>query len=142
MGSEAETKAALAAGYKNGTSISKNAHKWALQADIKARVRELRMPAIQRAEEQAAASTEWAISRLRSIADAPDIEPKASDQISAIALIAKLMGWLGPERFEHSGPDGRPIASAVLTADVSDLERARALADFLARMRASTPQAA
>lgn len=133
-------QAGIEAGYRfpQSRSFAPNCRKRAQRADVKARVQELLAPGIARSEREIEATVEWAIGKLRSIADYDGIVPKASEQISAIALIAKLKNWLAPERFEHSGPDGQPIT----TADVSDMERAKALADFIARTRATVRPAA
>jgi len=125
--------------HTSGKSFAPNCRKRAQRGDVKARVAELLQPAVAKAEQQIEATVEWAIAKLKAIVDYEDAIPKTSDQISAVALIAKLQNWsIAPDRHEHSGPDGTPIA----TADVSDIERAKALANFIARTKATAQQAA
>jgi hypothetical protein len=138
----AMTEAGIEAGYPNPSSRSfaPNCRKRAQRPDVKNRIAELMAPGIEKSEREIEATVEWAIGKLKSIADFETIVPKASDQIAAIALIAKIKNWpVAPERHEHSGIAGAPIE----TADVSDRERALAVAHFIARTRATLrPEAA
>jgi len=138
---DATTRAGIEAGYPNPSSKSfaPNCRKRSQRPDVKARVAELMAPGIERAEQEIEATVEWAVGKLVKIVEYEDAIPKTSDQIAALRFIGDLLKWpLAPQRHEHSGPNGEPIA----TADVSDVERAKALANFIARTRATLPQQA
>lgn len=139
---DATTRAGIEAGYPHpeSRSFGPNCRKRSQRADVKARIAELMAPGIERAEREIGATVEWAIGKLVKIVEYGDAIPKTSDQIAAIQLIGRMKNWQGAaERHEHSGPNGEPIA----TADVSDVERAKALANFIARTRATIrPEAA
>ena len=112
-------------------SFAKNASKRARCPDIKRRVAELRAPGVQRAEHGVQVTREWMLEKLYRIAnpDLPRSKIKVSDQIAAVRVTAQITGDLAPEKHEVGGPDGGPI-------EVSDKARARALAGFMARIRA------
>jgi hypothetical protein len=139
---DAAVRAGIEANYpsQGGRSFAPNCRKRANRPDVKARVAELLKPGLEQAEKEIEITVEWAIGKLAKIVEYGDAIPKTSDQIAAIQLIGRMKNWAGAaERHEHSGPNGEPIA----TADVSDVERAKALANFIARTRATTrPEAA
>lgn len=113
-GRQAETKAATAAGY-SGSSLAKNAHKWAQQASIKRRLGELMERAVERSDHAIGVTVDWAIGKLKNIVDFDDAIPKTSDQIAAVALIAKLSNWkMAADKHEHAGPDGQPIVPLIV----------------------------
>lgn len=102
--SRAAVQAGEAAGYPNpkGKSFAPNCRKRAQRKDVKARIAELHAPALERAEQATGASIEWAATKLFNIAD-PDLGDDAievSHQIKAIEVLAKLKGWMAPERHE------------------------------------------
>ena len=123
-------EAARTAGYRAARSFASNARKRAGRRDVKARVRELQAPAVAKVMERIDLSVEWTLERLAKIAatELPSAEIKASDVIAAHKLIAQIKGYLAPEKHEHGGPDGGPIV-------FTDVERARALAAFIAKTR-------
>jgi len=97
--------AARLAGYKgSGKTFAANARKACNRPDVKARVRELRAPALARVQEQINISAAWAAQKLAAMAnhDLPMDEIKASDQVMALRLLAQMNGWLAPEKVEHS----------------------------------------
>src|SRR6185437_1634288 len=97
--------AARFAGYKgSGKTFAANARKACNRPDVKARVRELRAPALARVQEQINISAAWAAQKLAAMAnhDLPMDEIKASDQVMALRLLAQMNGWLAPEKVEHS----------------------------------------
>jgi phage terminase small subunit len=125
--------AAKLAGYPQGSSFAANARKRAQRADVKARVAELRAPAIAKVQAVIDLSVEGQLQSLAKIAyafDQDDVKP--SDAVAAHRLIAQIRGNLAPEKHEHTGRDGEPIK----TADYTDIERAKALANFIAKTRA------
>lgn len=136
---EAADEAAKTAGY-GGQSRAPNARKRAQRGDVKARLRELMTPGIAESERQIAVDVEWAVERLAGIANVELDEEliKAADVIGAIRLVAQIKDWLAPDKHEHSGRDGGPIR----TADFTDIERAKALAVFIARTRQANEQKA
>jgi hypothetical protein len=103
--SAAAKQAGQVAGYPNpkGKSFAPNCRKRAQRKDVKARVAEILAPALKRADDATGATVEWAATKLFNIAD-PDLGPDSittPDQIRAIDLLAKLRGWMAPERHDH-----------------------------------------
>lgn len=126
--SRAADEAAKTAGY-GGSSRAPNARKRAQRLDVKARMVELAAPQQEAREDEIAQDCDAVRKRLYGIVAVP-IEPekvKVADQIGAANLLARMEGWMAPERREHSGPNGAPIAI------VSDAERVQALQQFIAR---------
>jgi hypothetical protein len=71
---------------------------------VKARMKELAAPAQQQSESEVVATVEDANRKLGAIAGVP-FNPecvKPSDQIAAMALKARINGWLAPEKRELS----------------------------------------
>ena len=129
-------EAARIAKYPNGTSFAANARKRAQRADVKARVAELRAPALEKVKKDIEISVEWAAKKLAAIADfdlGAEIT-KVSDQIAAINLLAKINGWMAPEKSELSGKNGGPIG----VSNISDMDRAIALAALIAKVKTKT----
>jgi len=98
-------EAARLAGYKgNGKTFAANARKACNRSDVKARIAELRAPALEKVQEQIDINITWANQKLATMAnhelDASEI--KATDQIAALRLLAQIHGWLAPEKIEHS----------------------------------------
>lgn len=107
--SRAAVEAGIAAGYPNpkSKSFAPNCRKRAQRKDVKARIAEILAPALKRAEDATGATVEWAATKLFNIAD-PDLgleAIKTPDQIAAITLLAKLRGWMAPEKREHEVGD-------------------------------------
>ena len=97
--SKAADTAAEVAGY-TGVSRAPNARKRANRSDVKARLAELGAPQSEREAERIAATKEWAIARLASIAN-PDLgerKIKVSDQIAALKALAEIEGWKAAEK--------------------------------------------
>ena len=126
-------EAARIAKYPHGSSFDANARKRAQRADVKARVAELQAPALERVKQHIDISIEWAAGKLAGIAgfDLGSSKTKVSDQIAAINLLAKMYGWMAPEKSELTGKDGGPIG----LNDHSDMERAKALAALIAKVK-------
>lgn len=99
------TEAARLAGYKgSGKTFAANARKACNRPDVKARIAQLRAPAMAKAQELVGISAEWATQRLATMAN-HEIDTdglKATDQIAALKLLAQMHGWLAPEKVEHS----------------------------------------
>lgn len=97
--------AARIAGYKgSGKTFAANARKACNRSDVKARVAELRAPALAKLQEKIDVTIDWASQKLATMANHeldPD-EIKATDQIGALRLLAQMYGWLAPEKIEHS----------------------------------------
>lgn len=55
------------------------------------------------------------------------IRMKLHDRIGALGLMARIAGWAAPTKSEITGKDGEPLMP------ISDADRARALAAFLAK---------
>lgn len=53
---------------------------------------------------------------------AEDVSQKAKDRISALSFIGKLQGWEAARKFEHSGPNGGPIALQVAALSDDELD--------------------
>ncbi|HXW72916.1 MAG TPA: hypothetical protein VEK34_16090 [Methylocella sp.] len=103
--SKAAASAAKTAGY-GGKSMASNARKRATLPQVKARMIELAAPAQQQAEGKVVATVEDANRKLGAIAGVP-FKPecvKPSDQIAAMALKARINGWLAPEKTELTSP--------------------------------------
>jgi hypothetical protein len=97
-------EAARLAGYRGtGETFAANARRKAQRSDVKARVAELRAPALAEVQKQIDISIAWAAQKLAAIAnyDLGMDAAKVSDQISALTLLAKMNGWLAPEKLEH-----------------------------------------
>jgi hypothetical protein len=90
-------QAAKIAGYPNGSCFAHNARKRARRQDVKAMVAEL--------QKQIEANFEFATEKLMSIASAELdlLNIKASDQIRAIEVLAKMHGWNAAEKTNVSG---------------------------------------
>lgn len=104
MGATPEDAARIA-GYKgSGKTFAANARRNANRADVKARVAELRAPAMAKVQEQIDISVEWAAQKLAAMAnhDLPTDDIKPSDQVAALRLLAQMNGWLAPEKVEHT----------------------------------------
>ena len=102
--------AAEVAGYE-GASRATNARKRAQRADVKRRMAELAEPAQVRAIEQVNATVEWAIKRLTDIAG-PDLgidAIKTTDQLRAIELLAKINGWMAPDKQDVTVRDASQV---------------------------------
>jgi hypothetical protein len=98
-------EAARIAGYAGqGKTFAANARKVCNHPDVKARVEELRAPALAKVKKQIDISVEWAVQKLASMAnhELSLDEVKATDQIAALRLLAQINGWLAPEKIEHS----------------------------------------
>lgn len=98
-------EAARLAGYKgSGKTFAANARKACNRSDVKARVAELRAPALEKVKEQIEINIEWADQKLATMAnhELNADEIKATDQIAALRLLAQIHGWLAPEKIEHS----------------------------------------
>jgi hypothetical protein len=98
-------EAARLAGYKgSGKTFAANARKACNRSDVKARVAELRAPALEKVKEQIEINIEWANQKLATMAnhELNADEIKATDQIAALRLLAQIHGWLAPEKIEHS----------------------------------------
>lgn len=93
-------EASEAAGYPSAaSSFASNARKRAQRADVRKRVREIRAPAIKRAEDGAGVTSEWMLTKLYKVAN-PDLgrkKTKVSDQIAAMRLAAQIKGLLVPD---------------------------------------------
>ena len=104
--------AAETAGY-GGSSRAANARKRAKRADVKKRMAELAQPALEKAQKRIEATLDWTLERLTAIAG-PDLGEEAikvSDQIAALQLVARIQGYLAPERREITMvPDERSAA--------------------------------
>ena len=95
-------QAARLAGYPNGSCFAPNARKRARRNDVKAMVAELQRPAKEKLAKTIEANFAWATEKLMSIASA-ELDPlniKASDQIRAIEVLAKMYGWNKPEQVQ------------------------------------------
>lgn len=114
--SKAAHEAALTAGYK-GKSVASNARKMAQRKDVKARLRELAAPIVEREREKIEATVEWATERLCSIAG-PNLGDDAlavGDQINAMKLLAQIHGWLAPKKRTHDVSD--TLAQVLMEVD-------------------------
>jgi hypothetical protein len=99
---------ALATGFKAqeagklvGYSAA-NSRRNARRSDVKARVAELQKPALDKVAEQIDLSVEWALTRLYDIAS-PNLgieAIKTPDQLRAIELLAKIKGWIAPDKHD------------------------------------------
>jgi hypothetical protein len=81
--------------------------KRARRHDVKAMVAELQKPSKEKLQKQIEANFEFATEKLMSIANAKlDLSKiKASDEIRAIEVRAKLHGWNAPEKNKLGGED-------------------------------------
>jgi len=95
-------EAAKLAGYPQGSQFAASARKRARRKDVKSIVVELQKPAKEKLQKQIEANFEFATEKLMSIANAElDVSKiKASDQIRAIEVLAKMHGWNTPEKRE------------------------------------------
>ena len=102
--------AAEVAGYV-GSSRYANAKKRAQRADVKRRLAELARPVAARTQEQIEATVEWAVNRLYAIAslDLGKEAIKTPDQIRAIELLAKIKGWMAPEKRDVTVHDASQV---------------------------------
>lgn len=108
--SRAAAEAARAAGY-TGKSMAANARKRAALPQVKKRMAELAAPAQQQAEGEVVASVGDANKRLGAIAAVTfksDVV-KPSDSVAAMNLMARINGWLAPEKRELTGKDGTAL---------------------------------
>jgi hypothetical protein len=99
---KSSSEAAHIAGYPAGSSFASNARKRAQRSDVKARVAELRKPALDKLAAEIDLSVEWALGRLYAIAS-PDLGKRAiktPDQLRAIELLAKIRGWMAPDKLD------------------------------------------
>jgi hypothetical protein len=98
--SKAAAAAAKTAGY-SGSSMAANARKRAALPQVKARMTELAAPAQRQAEGEVVASVDDANRKLGAIAGVTlkceGVKP--SDQVAAMNLMARINGWLAPEKF-------------------------------------------
>ena len=103
--SKAATAAAKTAGY-GGTSVAANARKRATLPQVKKRMAELAAPAQRQAESEVVASVEDANRKLGAIAGVAvrSERVKPSDQVAAMSLMARINGWLAPEKTELTNP--------------------------------------
>lgn len=79
-----------------------NSRRNARRSDVKARVAELRKPAFDKVAAQIDLSVEWAVTRLYDIAS-PNLgieAIKTPDQLRAIELLAKIKGWMAPDKHD------------------------------------------
>ena len=98
-------QAAETAGYPPGSSFASNARKRAVRDDVKARVAQLQQPHLQKVNEAVALNAEWITQRCVAIANerlASD-SIKTADQLRAMELLARMNGWLAPEKTEMTG---------------------------------------
>lgn len=97
-------EASATAGYPtDARSFESNSRKRARLKDIQKRVREIRRPAVTRSEDGAIVTSEWMLAKCHSIAS-PNLgrrKIKVSDQIAALALAAKINGFMAPQRHDH-----------------------------------------
>ena len=122
------------AGYKDGTSFDDNARKRANRPDIRARVAELQAAQAELVEVNAA----WIKAKAARIAgiDFDSSEVKPSDALAALNLLAKMtLGALVPTKIAPTTPEGEMLP----IMDISDEDRARALAAFVAKTKQSEP---
>jgi|SRR5581483_5392304 len=112
-------EAARAAKYPNGSSFAANARKRAQRKDVKARVAELTKPALDKVAAAIEANVAWASRHLVDVAEKAfkEGDAKIPDGIRAIDLLAKLHGWLAPEKHEHTGKDGAPLLDVSKLSD-------------------------
>lgn len=101
-GGKTPVEAAKIAGYPKGSSFAANARKRSHRDDVKARIAELQKPHLEKVNQAIGVNVEWATQQLYPIAaaeiDGEDI--KASDKTRAIELMAKMNGWMAPEKRE------------------------------------------
>jgi hypothetical protein len=103
--SKAAAAAARTAGY-GGSSMAANARKRAALPQVKVRMAELAAPAQRQAESEVVASVEDANRKLGAIAGVAVKSEcvKPSDQVAAMNLMARINGWLAPEKTELTSP--------------------------------------
>ena len=123
---------ALATGFKAveaGKLVSysaANSRRNARRSDVKVRVAELQKPALDKVAEQIDLSVEWALNRLYNIAS-PDLGVdaiKTPDQLRAIELLAKIKGWMAPEKQDVTVHDANRMTT--MNSRVSPQEAAKA----------------
>lgn len=113
-------KAAEVAGYPKGSSFKANAKKRAQRADVRAMVMSLRQPHLDKVNEAIAVTVEWATKHLRRIVESAarnEDQPSHSDARSSIELLARMNGWLAPEKREVTGKGGVPLLDLTKLTD-------------------------
>lgn len=121
--------AAIAAGYRQTSSLRPNAQRLACCPDVKARVAYL-----QRVSGVAAAADSGYVQRkLLEMVEAgysrDDIKP--SDQLKALEMICKVNGLFAPTKVAPTNPEGTEPWNGAVT----DTDRVKALEVFLARIK-------
>jgi len=131
-------EASREAGYRDGTSFADTARKRSHRPEIRARVAEIQS----KEAELVAIDVAWIRRKTAEVAgvDLPPKAIKASDKVAALNLLARMTpGALVPQKIAETNPegDGPPLAP-----EISDTERAVALAAFFARQKNKSETAA